>query len=76
MRKNKRIITALIAALITSSSSSLFLANADNAYSENRFTETLNAVTENSDNDYTFDDMKKMSEDEISALFCRKRYDR
>ena len=72
MKKNKRIIAALIAALMTASSSSLFLANADNTDSENGFTLTLNAVTENSDNEFTFDDMKKMSEEEISSLFAAK----
>ena len=66
MKKNKRIIAALIAVLMTASSSSLFLANADNTDSENGFTLTLNAVTVNSDNEFTFDDMKKMSEEEIS----------
>ena len=72
MRKNKRIIAALIAALMTASSSSLFLANADNADSENEVTVNMTAVPEKADKEYTFDDMKKMSEEEISALFASK----
>lgn len=72
MRTNKRIVAALIAALMTASSSALLLANADNADIGNGSNVTLNAVTENSDKEYTFDDMKKMSEDEIAAIFAAK----
>ena len=72
MRTNKRIVAALIAALMTASSSTLLLANADNADIGNGSNVTLNAVTENSDKEYNFDDMKKMSEDEIAAIFAAK----